>query len=370
MELGLQIRLQQQKVLFLKSPNKESLTWSEVSGAEQEIEKIFEYIRPLVEPKLTKAGITWPYIVFMTDYVLTSNEKNAYLQAKDGFGTRPEIGFYTLKDTSGAFTIKAIGATTSAFQSGLRFSDRITAIGTVPTSYMGGGLFKMLSEDSAQARANITVQRAGQLYHKRLAVEIKEAKWKRDSISSLDNTTLYIRPGPFKNKVATNFRRFIDSQHTAENIILDLRGCPGGLLNESVDLASIFLYNGQLVNGINFTMARGNLIEEYKASSRNPPFRAKKLVIIVDEETASGAEVVAAALKHHLNAIIIGRPTYGFGEINLAIPIGNSYWATIKIGELTTPNGLSINGHSIQPDIVLDSTTNWIQTALELVSKK
>ena len=144
-----------------------------------------------------------------------------------------------------------------------------------------------------------------------------------------------------------------------KGLILDLRDNPGGVLQAAIDVADIFIDNGTIVS------TRGRL------SNSNIKFIANNnditsglpIVVLINESSASSAEIVAGALQDHDRAVIIGKRSYGKGSIQSIIPInGMQHNSAIKLttARYYTPDGISINTRGITPDIEVNvSTTDY-----------
>ena len=148
-------------------------------------------------------------------------------------------------------------------------------------------------------------------------------------------------------------------------VILDLRGNPGGLLVEAVDVAGAFL-NGGLV--VEFHRS-GQSPEVFNAlgngDSRTP------LVVIVDRGTASAAEVVAAALQDRNRAIIVGEKTFGKATVQNSESLSNGAEIELTVGYYITPSGKKLEGQGIEPDIEVSANEEKFvaeQRALQVLS--
>lgn len=137
-------------------------------------------------------------------------------------------------------------------------------------------------------------------------------------------------------------------------IILDLRNNPGGLLDQAIKIADIFLSKGRIVS------TEGRFFDansEYYASPQTM-FSNIPMTILINKGSASASEVLAAALQENNRAKVIGETSFGKGTVQSLIPTlieGNAIKLTIA--KYTTPNGRDINSKGIEPDIKLDLTT-------------
>ncbi len=135
-----------------------------------------------------------------------------------------------------------------------------------------------------------------------------------------------------------------------KGLILDLRNNPGGLLNQAVDLADIWIDSGLIV------------YTEGRVSSQNMKFYAKPngsqhnypLVVLVNQGSASASEIVSGALKDHGRAVIMGTKTFGKGSVQTIIPFGDNSGLRLTTARYFTPSGTSIQAKGIEPDVVVE----------------
>jgi carboxyl-terminal processing protease len=137
----------------------------------------------------------------------------------------------------------------------------------------------------------------------------------------------------------------------AQGIILDLRGNPGGLLDIVVKIASHFITDGIIVS----VRDRQGKVETQKAIQVKDT-SALPMVVLVDEFSASGSEVLSGALQDHNRALVAGNVTYGKGSVNILQPLKDGSGIYITISRWLTPNGTLIEGNGIQPDVKLEIT--------------
>jgi carboxyl-terminal processing protease len=150
----------------------------------------------------------------------------------------------------------------------------------------------------------------------------------------------------------------------ATGIILDLRGNPGGLLDQVVDVASFFLAEGIVVQ---VRSNQGEIEVDYVNEER--PETDLPMVVLVDGDSASGSEVLAGALQDHGRATIAGTTTYGKGSVNALFPLSDGSGLYITIARWLTPDGRLIEGQGIVPDITLDTTGDEeIQWAIDYLT--
>ena len=132
-------------------------------------------------------------------------------------------------------------------------------------------------------------------------------------------------------------------------LVLDLRGDPGGLLDEAVALSDLFLEKGVIVS------QRGRYARDTETYNANPGDIARGLpiVVLVDEGSASASEIVAGALQDQHRAVIMGQRTFGKGSVQTLIPLGKDTALKLTTARYYTPSGRSVQEGGITPDITV-----------------
>jgi len=134
----------------------------------------------------------------------------------------------------------------------------------------------------------------------------------------------------------------------AKGFVLDLRGNPGGYLDEAVDVVSLFVDKGETVL---YTLDRFEQKKEYL--SRGGSFLGEPLVVLLDEGSASASEVVAGALKDYDAATIVGQKSFGKGIVQMVFNVGNKEGVKVTVSSYYSPLGVNIHGEGIVPDVVV-----------------
>ncbi|MGB0672078.1 MAG: S41 family peptidase, partial [Rhodospirillales bacterium] len=137
-------------------------------------------------------------------------------------------------------------------------------------------------------------------------------------------------------------------------VVLDLRGNPGGLLRQSVDVADLFLERGPIIS----TRGRHrDSLQFYEAGGRDIA-EGRPLVILVDGRTASAAEVVAAALQDRGRAAVIGTTSFGKGTVQTVARLPNDGELTLTWSRLVAPSGYVIHGLGVIPKVCLSDSAD------------
>ena len=135
-------------------------------------------------------------------------------------------------------------------------------------------------------------------------------------------------------------------------IILDLRNNPGGYLDTSIEISNIFLEKGKAVV---IEIDKKGEKKEYKTES-DPLVKNIPLIVLVNNGSASAAEIITGALRDNKRALTIGEKTFGKGSVQVVEPLANNAAIKVTIAKWLTPNGEEINRKGIAPDIEIKKT--------------
>ena len=131
-----------------------------------------------------------------------------------------------------------------------------------------------------------------------------------------------------------------------EGLVLDLRGNPGGLLDTTVGVADMFLDEGTIL----VEVSRSGDERSFNARSGGEAVDIP-LVVLVDQFSASGAEVLSAAIQQNDRGVLLGQQTFGKGTVNIARPLSDGGALFVTIARWLTPERIQIDGVGIHPDI-------------------
>jgi carboxyl-terminal processing protease len=139
----------------------------------------------------------------------------------------------------------------------------------------------------------------------------------------------------------------------AKGVVLDLRGNPGGLLDQAAQVADHFLQRGAIVTTVGGSEGREEKRAKRLGTEPNYP-----VVLLVNGSSASASEIVAGALKNHDRAVLVGQTTFGKGSVQLVFSrIAGGAALKLTIAQYLTPGGISIQGVGVTPDVELDPMT-------------
>jgi carboxyl-terminal processing protease len=165
----------------------------------------------------------------------------------------------------------------------------------------------------------------------------------------------YLRITHFNDATPGELHRQLSEMQSAaplQGLVLDLRGNPGGVLESAVSVADDFLDSGVIVRADG--RAAGARFE--LRATDGDLLRAAPLVVLVDRGSASGAEIVAGALRDHGRATLMGERTFGKGSVQTVIPLRDGQALKLTTSRYFTPSGVSIHDRGLEPDVRLAET--------------
>jgi carboxyl-terminal processing protease len=238
-----------------------------------------------------------------------------------------------------------------AFKAGVLARDRIFRIDSKMTKDLSTEDAMALLKGKPGTKVVITFKRDGK------AIEIPIVR-NVIRISTIKSTlfhedTGYLRVTSFGEKTAKDAEKAIENlqaNKSLRGIVLDLRGNPGGLLDQAVKLTNLFIEEGPVV----YTIGRDKKKREVENALRGRRITKLPLVVLVDGSSASASEIVAGALQDYRRGVVAGQRTFGKGSVQSVIPLNNDSGLKLTVARYYTPSGRSIQAKGIEPDVPLD----------------
>ncbi|MGL2520181.1 S41 family peptidase [Helicobacter pylori] len=250
----------------------------------------------------------------------------------------------------GVLTVIAPLEGTPAYKAGVKSGDNILKINNESTLSMSIDDAINLMRGKPKTPIQITIVRKNE--PKPLVFNIIRDIIKLPSVyvkKIKETPYLYVRVSGFDKNVTKSVLEGLKANPKAKGIVLDLRGNPGGLLNQAVGLSNLFIKEGVLVS------QKGKNKEEnleYKANGR-APYTNLPIAVLVNGGSASASEIVAGALQDHKRAVIIGEKTFGKGSVQMLLPVNKDEAIKITTARYYLPSGRTIQAKGITPDIVI-----------------
>ena len=304
-----------------------------------------QYYRPLNRSQLVDKGLSAmvaslsdPYSHYFnpTDYRSFLSQSDPHLSG---------IGIDVSLDPHG-LRVMGVFAGSPASRAGLARGDLIVRVGSTSLANRSADFGSRLIKGRAGTKVTLTIQRNGSVRTitvTRADIQVpvtaeKMLTYRHIRIGYVELTSFTQGSG---DEVRAQVRKALDAH--AQALILDLRENGGGLLEEGVNVASVFIPDGTIVSTDGRSQPRQVYVARGDAIASTIP-----LVVLVDKGTASAAEIVTGALQDRGRAKVVGTHTYGKGVFQEIEPLSNGGALDITVGEYFTPSGRNLGGGGVR----------------------
>lgn len=285
---------------------------------------------------------------FSVYYPAPEDEKAFTSQVEGSF---EGIGVSITMGTDGKCVVDHPLSGSPAFEAGIKAGDIITFVDGVSTEGMSLDEISNRLRGEKGTTVKVTVLRETV----KMDFNIVRDKINEECLSYefIEDNIGYIRMTGFDSDAAFEFKlaKLALTNKGAEKIIFDLRGNPGGYVEQALDIADQILESGY----ISHFRTQGVITKSYEAKAIDKVYQS--IVLLVDEDTASAAEILAAALKENDAATLVGTTTYGKGIAQQIVTIGGDKSAKVSTFYFLTPDKNVIQNEGIEPDIVVENMT-------------
>tara|TARA_Y100001968_G_scaffold312828_1_gene336401 strand:+ start:746 stop:2008 length:1263 start_codon:yes stop_codon:yes gene_type:complete len=257
-----------------------------------------------------------------------------------------------LVSRAGLLIIERVVDGSPAEQAGIRAGDRIVTVDGEQLSPLSAedGLRRIKGLRGSVVRLGVERGEPSEL----LEFAVRRDRVRTSSVESafVGEGLLWVRIQRFQRRTVEELRRELQrstaGKAALKGLVLDLRGNPGGYLKQAIAVADLWLASGHIVS----TVERSVGLEREQATGpgTDPDTR---LVVLVDAQTASAAEVVAGALRDRSRAILIGETSYGKGSVQQFFELSDGSALKLTTARYYTPSGASIAGVGVSPHVVL-----------------
>jgi carboxyl-terminal processing protease len=265
--------------------------------------------------------------------------------ARDGFGG---IGV-TLDTSSEDFRITAFSADGPAAKAGLQIGDKIVAVDGQPTAGRSPPEVIHQLRGPLGSSVRLSIARTGvagtrEYRLERALVVVPTVTASRDGNIAVFHIASFNQSTTQRLSEALNEERRDMGGHI-DGIVLDLRGNPGGLLDQAVSLSDLFIPNGPIIA----TVGRHPASHQYFAATGHSAAPNTPIVVLINGGSASASEIVAAALQDVRRAVVIGSSSYGKGTVQTVLRLPNDGELTLTWARLVTPSGYLLQQHGVVP---------------------
>ena len=240
-----------------------------------------------------------------------------------------------------------------ASKAGLQEGDVFVSIDGKSTDGLDAtGVANILRSDTVK-KSKIVVRRDNE--EKELVVTKANVTLLSVSSEKLDNNIGYISVSLFGKQTYTQFSDALEKleKDDMSALIIDLRGNTGGYLSTVRDMLELFVDKGQILYQIQDSTGT----KEYKSNVKNNI--NYKIIILVDSSSASASEIMAAAMRENLGAILVGKNTYGKGTVQTTKNLSDGTMIKYTIEKWLTPKGNNIDGEGLKPDYDIDLSEEY-----------
>ncbi|MCX5849771.1 MAG: S41 family peptidase [Deltaproteobacteria bacterium] len=242
---------------------------------------------------------------------------------------------------------------TPAFIAGLKSGDLIIKIDGKSTKDITVMEAVKKLRGPKDTKVTVTIMRENMTKPKDITLTRAIIQVKSIKVKKLEDNIRYVRIAAFQERTADDLRK--EMKKISENnipikgLVLDLRNDPGGLLTQAIEVSDIFLKSGVIVS----TRGRVKSMETKSMAKNNDNEIICPIVVLVNEGTASAAEIVAGALQDNGRALVVGTQTFGKASVQTVIPLEDGSALKLTTARYYTPNGRSIQAEGITPDIIV-----------------
>ncbi len=280
------------------------------------------------------------------------------LTTKGEFGG---LGF-VIQMKEGNLTVVKVLPKTPAFRAGIKKDDTITKIGEESTVNMD--LNEAVSKLRGPVDSRVTITIARKSWDKPQVMTLTRALINIESVQSklLAQNVGYVRLKNFQGNTTRHLQQALTeldgearqkgSPNGMRGLVLDLRGNPGGLLDQAIQVSDLFVSDGTIVA----TVGLSDKLREEKKAHADDGDDDWPIAVLVNAGSASASEIVAGALKNLNRAVIIGRQTFGKGSVQVLYDFPDESALKLTIAKYLTPGDISIQEVGIVPDVELIPT--------------
>ncbi len=266
---------------------------------------------------------------------------------RDGFGG---IGI-TLDFHENDVRIAGVMPDTPAATAGLLPGDRIVALDGVPVGQLTPEDIRKHLRGPAQTLVQLAVARQG--VAEQLKVAVQRARIVPDTVSLKENGDIaWLKITLFNQQTGERLGDLLKLAHrdmgdNLHGIVLDLRDNPGGLLDQSVDVVSLFVQKGDVLR----TVGRNPGAMQHFTATGNRVVETAPMAVLVNGGSASASEIVASALQDSGRAVVIGTSSYGKGTVQTVVRTSNDGELTVTWAQIITAGGYQLNTHGVVPTV-------------------
>lgn len=250
-------------------------------------------------------------------------------------------------EMDGKAYVAEVFAGSEAEVKGVMVGDVVTAVDGDSTSAWTNAEVNAVISSKEGEQVNITWERPGATTRARFSttLECKEYQETNVTYSLHDDAVGYVKVSQFTQNASTLVAGALSNldKRGARSYVLDLRNCPGGYLSQAVEIASLFVKSGNVVQVVSKEGQSERVVSGSTVTDA-------PLVVLVNGKTAAAAEVLAAALSDNARATLVGSKTMGKGSVQIVQPLSFGGAVRYTAAYYLSPKGHDINAQGVSPD--------------------
>ena len=333
-----------------------------------------DYVEPVDEKKLITDAIAG--MVASLDPHSQYFDKKSFKEFREGTtGRFVGVGIEISTEDGWVKVVSPIEGS-PAYRAGLKSGDLITKVDD--TNVKGLTLSEAVKRMRGEPNTKVVLTIYRKDENKTFPVTIIREEIKTQSVKArlIEPGYAWLRLIQFQDRsvedVVKKLEDLYQEDHNLKGLVLDLRNDPGGLLDAAVAISAAFLPDNVTIVSTNGQLAESQFVykaapEFYQRHASNDPiaeltqkthgiFKTIKMVVLVNEGSASASEIVAGALQDHHRATLLGSQTFGKGSVQTVRQLGPDTALKITTARYYTPSGRSIQAKGILPDVMVDET--------------
>lgn len=304
------------------------------------------YYRPVPQAVLRLHSVKKMISALGDPYTAYLGPETYRLVRSETASTYNGIGASVLPSTHGFVVVSLLKG--PAQSAGIHVGDTIVSIDGVPAHKLTMSHATARILGTPGTRVHLLLTRGGQVLDLRVLRATIHAPAVHARLISYDGRRWgVLQVNEFRTGTSLLLRRELRAltRQGAAGLVLDLRDNPGGLLTQAVTVASLFIQHGVVVS-LQGAHQPHQVLQAIPGTATALP-----LVVLVDRYTASAAEIVAAALKDHHRATIVGERTFGKALVQAVDPLDNGAALEMSVAHYSTPSGADLSGVGLAPQI-------------------
>ena len=272
-------------------------------------------------------------------------------------------------------TIVEVMDNTPAKKAGLKEKDVILKVNNTDVSEYASDAIAGLIKSTKKSSVNLTIKRGEETLS--FNIELETLLNRDVTYDVLDNNIGYLKMNVFSKTLEQQTTKALNELENdgIKRLIIDLRGNTGGYLDVAEEVANIFLENGKVIYSLEDKDSKKSFSDDTMMKTEYP------IVVLINNTTASAAEILTAALKDSYGAITVGETSYGKGKVQQTFSLSDGSMAKYTSAKWLRPSGECIDGIGIKPDYrvalkyeydedgnVLSVTDTQLAKAIEVIS--